>query len=423
MNWFLISLYWYFFLFFLGFVFSPLTKKIFNDFYDFGYPFAKTLAILFLSYVIFIFGIIKVFSFTQLNLIVILLLFCLFNLKINKTLKKKCPSVFFIIFEELLFLISFIFWVYVRGQEPSIHGLEKFMDFGFINSILKTKYFPPIDMWLSSTNSALVGLPINYYYFGHLTGAVLIKLTGVLPAIGYNLILATIFALAITTTFSFVFNLGYLFLKNQKKILKKYFFRLVFVGLLGSFIVNLGGNLHTIYVLTRGYPHEQPVPFWQILSFCNSLFPHLCQRFGETLNSYWYPNATRFIPFTIHEFPSYSYVVADLHGHVFDIPFVLLTLTILFLIFINKNQKPVSTNFNYFQLFSTIFIGFLTAIHYMTNAFDGPIYLLLTFFIFFIIYGLSVKFFYSLITVILFFIIFSFPCLKNLSPNCLYQIS
>ena len=49
-------------------------------------------------------------------------------------------------------------------------------------------------------------------------------------------------------------------------------------------------------------------------------------------STYWYPNATRFIPKTIHEFPSYSYVVADLHGHVYDIPFVLLSISILFII-------------------------------------------------------------------------------------------
>src|SRR5439155_25382729 len=46
-----------------------------------------------------------------------------------------------------------------------------------------------------------------------------------------------------------------------------------------------------------------------------------------------------FIPFTIHEFPSYSYVVADLHGHVFDIPFVLLTLALLVVFLVHQFDK------------------------------------------------------------------------------------
>ena len=57
---------------------------------------------------------------------------------------------------------------------------------------------------------------------------------------------------------------------------------------------------------------ENPVPFWH-LPLSIQFFP----------NMYWYPNATRFIHNTIHEFPLYSFVVSDLHGHVLDIPIVL----------------------------------------------------------------------------------------------------
>ena len=84
-------------------------------------------------------------------------------------------------------------------------------------------------------------------------------------------------------------------------------------------------------------------------------------------NNYWYPNATRFIPFTIHEFPIYSFVVSDLHGHVLDIPFVLLTIATIFTLFIGKKIKFIHL----------VFISFLLAIMYMTNAWDGLIYMLL----------------------------------------------
>lgn len=413
MTWIQTTLCWYLALLIIGIFFFPLTKKIFNRFsFDSGYPFAKTLGILLLSYFIFVFGVLEILPFNRLCLIFILCLFAIINLYIFKKYRLKLSTnfraLFPFIFEEVLFLASLIFWTYVRGQEPSIHSLEKFMDFGFINSILRTQYFPPKDIWYSP-------LPINYYYFGHLTGALLIKLTDIKASIGYNLILATIFAQGTTQVFSLIINIIKHF-NNKITRLKAFFF-----GLLGAFAVNLGGNLHTIYVFTKGYPNDAPVPFWTILS-----------KYNPT--SYWYPNATRFIPYTIHEFPSYSYVVADLHGHVFDIPFVLLTIAILFLLFTeNHKGKIFNFKFSIFNQFSNfksqisklftshyvltnIFLGFMAAIHYMTNAFDGPIYILLTMIIFFFMYGFSPVLFTNIIVLIVSFIIFSLPFSAHFTP-------
>ncbi|MCX7881193.1 MAG: DUF2298 domain-containing protein [Patescibacteria group bacterium] len=435
MSWLVISLQWYSYLFLLGLIFLPLTTKIFKKFsFDLGFPFSKTMAIIFTSYAVYFLSWLKIFSFSRQNLFFLLIIFTLINLFILKKNKKNFFSLKFsiLIIEELLFLFSFLFWVFIRGQEPSIHNLEKFMDFGFINSILRSKFFPPLDIWYAGN------YPINYYYFGHLTGAFLIKLTGIIPAVGYNLILANIFALAITQVFSLTINLLEIF-EQKLKLSKKIVF-----GLFAAFLVNLSGNLHTIYILTKGYHNENPIPFWQIFSFCNSLFPSLCQKIGETLISYWYPDATRFIPYTIHEFPSYSYVVADLHGHVFDIPFVLLTLAILliFLILskenqnsiIRQNQKSIrqlaDKNQNYnlkfkiidfiinsnFLFLSSIFLGFLIAIHYMTNAFDGPIYFLLSLITLFLIFGFSEKFFHSLLMIVFSFIVFSYPFSSHFKP-------
>lgn len=412
MEWIKITFNWYLMLFFLGVIFFPLTKKIFGKFFiDYGYPFSKTLAILFLSYAIFVFGIIKLLLFTQTSLYFLIILFIILNFIILKKNGFKTDKQWLmIIFEEIIFLAGLIFWTYIRGQEPSLRSLEKFMDFGFINSILRSKFFPPLDIWLSADPSHPNGYPINYYYFGHLSGAVLIKLSGVKSAIGYNLILATIFALSITQVFSLVINIVFNYLKTVKNFIlnELNLIKLALIGLLGAFIVNLGGNLHTIYLFTSGYPNEQPIPFWKILSNYNP-------------TKYWYPNATRFIPFTIHEFPSYSYVVADLHGHVFDIPFVLLTIAILLLMILkhsfSKQKSKVSNILNTkYLILDTIFLGFLIAVHYMTNAFDGPIYILLVTAIFFMLYQLSLPFFINIGILILSFILFSYPFSHHFEP-------
>lgn len=389
MDWIFISLQWYVYIFLIGLVFLPLTKKIFQRFsLDLGYPFAKTLSIIFVSYTVYLLGTIKILPFNRISLFLIIGIFALINMFIGSKDKKISIfnfKFFILFFEELLFLSAFFFWTFIRSQEPSIHGLEKFMDYGFINSILRSNFFPPNDIWYTP-------LPINYYYFGHLGGALLIKLTNITSSVGYNLILSTIFALGITQVFSLIINIIFQYYEKIKKI------SLIGFGIIGAYLINLGANLHTIYLFTTGYPNEQPIPFWKIFSSYNP-------------DKYWYPNATRFIPFTIHEFPSYSYVVADLHGHVFDIPFVLITFALLFLFFTSKKSSDTK-----FWIINTVFFGFLTAIHYMTNAFDGPIYLLLTSLIFYLIFRLSWKFVYSLLILFASFSIFALPFSSSFSP-------
>jgi len=296
MQWIYQTLQWYGMLLILGVVFFGITRKLFSSFFDQGYAFSKTIGILLLSYAAFLLGDLHVAPFSLVYPPCVSLHSMCYWIRCSPDYHKKIPWRI-IVFEELFFLIALFVWTYVRGQEPSIHGLEKFMDFGFMQSILRTTYFPPLDMWYAK-------LPINYYYFGHLTGAVQIRLSGLPPEVGYNLLLATIFAQSIVSTFSLITQIVFSF---GKKLKSAFIF-----GFIGTWILNLGGNLHTIYLFTSGYPADKPIPFWEILS-------------GYNPTKYWYPNATRFIPYTIHEFPSYSYVVADLHGHVFDILFVLLT--------------------------------------------------------------------------------------------------
>lgn len=395
MDWILLTSKWWLGLFFLGLVFLPLTRKIFAAFiFDQAYPIAKTLALLLLSYLLLVLGVIKVLPFTQAGiLLLVILAFSLNYFFLQPQLKKKLPLKI-IIFEEVLFVFSLFLWTFIRGQEGSIRGLEKFMDFGFINSILRADYFPPLDMWYAK-------LPINYYYFGHLSGATLIKLINIPPAVGYNLILATIFALSVTQVFSLIVNIIFIYGGQNKVVSFIARAKLIFFGLLGAFLVNLGGNLHTIYLFTKGYNTDNPQPFWQILSSWNP-------------TSYWYPNATRFIPFTIHEFPSYSYVVADLHGHVFDIPFILVTLAIIFQFFVQLTNKKKFLSKT--DLVLPCILGFLAAVHYMTNAFDGPIYLLLALIIFFAVFGLSRTFIINLLILFGSFWLFSLPFSVNFSP-------
>lgn len=346
---------WDLFLFIIGLSSIPITFRLFSDFFDSGYIFSKILGAGIISYLAFILGFFHILTFSSLNLFFITILVFLVNYSffISKgkyPLRDLWDKRKIILAEEVMFLLCLLAWSFIRATQPDIHGLEKYMDFGFINSILRSEYFPPKDMWFS-------GLPINYYYFGHLLTAVLTKLSNISSYITFNLMVATIFALSFTESFSLGVNIIY---KKSEKIKNYLGLKYILSGLLTAFLVNLAGNLHTLYTFFLPYIGASPMPFWNLV-FSPYSFP----------NSYWYPNATRFIYNTIHEFPSYSYVVSDLHGHVLDIPFVLLTLALILSIY-----KKFSSG-KLLQIFSMIILGFLLAIMYMTNTLDGAIYLAL----------------------------------------------
>lgn len=342
---------WWGIIFYIGITFFPLTIKIFPTFFDKGYIFSKILGLILVSYTLWVFSSLKILPFTTSNIILVIGLFLVINifilLKFN-LLRLIIPRIRYFLFEEIIFILGLITWSFVRGFEPSIQGLEKFMDFGFINSILKTEYFPPKDLWLPPES-------INYYYFGHLVAAVLTKLSTIDSIITYNLMVATIFALSFSATFSIGSNLFYTFLlESDSTLSKKTKTSLILIaGLLSACLVNLAGNLHTVYAFFKTYDVEKPIPFFQLPLMLNFI-------------GYWYPNATRFIIHTIHEFPLYSFVVSDLHGHVFNIPFVLLMIALFISIYIKEK----------FNLLDISLLALLIAVFLMTNVLDGPIYIL-----------------------------------------------
>lgn len=370
----LIALQWWVGIFILGIIVFPITSLLFSPFLDKGYAFTKSIGVLFLSYAMLLLGTVHLLRFSFLNLILLLLII----LSVELLLAKKYPKIIlsihmsikkswrWIIVEESLFLIVFFIWVFIRSFSPEINGLEKYMDYGFLNSILRSDFFPAKDMWFTP-------LPINYYYFGHFMTGVLTKLTLLKSEYTYNLMIATLASLTFVSSFSLATNL------YQQILQKKYFLKIFVAGILSACIVTFSGNLHTLYTFFKPYENEHPVPLWN-LTFSPATFP----------NSYWYPNATRFIYNTIHEFPIYSWTVSDLHGHVTDIPFVLTTLAYVFSLLLTFRSKTVSDKkISIFVkkhkvsieipslLFPLGILGFLLACMYMTNAWDGLIYFLL----------------------------------------------
>jgi len=254
-----------------------------------------------------------------------------------------------IIIEELLFIVFFLFLLVMKSFQPEILGLEKFMDAGFIQAYLKSPTLPAKDIWFA-------GESINYYSFGHFMGSILVQIWRLDLAWSYNLILATILAMLASSVFSLTFNLranfswGEIAGKNFAAKEKYNFSAAVWTAILASLLVTLFGNGHSL---------------WYFLANGN-------------FNDYWYPTATRFIDRTIHEFPAYSFVVSDLHAHVFSMPLVISMLMTIFLWLTElieevKRQKVLRLFAERFFVLSLV-MGMLIGSLAMTNTWDVLVY-------------------------------------------------
>jgi uncharacterized membrane protein len=384
----------------------PLTYYFFHKLWDKGYIFSKTIGLVLTTFLILVFGIFKVIPFTIVSVIGYLLFICLGGVYwlqhqgLLAEFKKSINSHWRIfVGQELMFLIILAVWSYVRGFAPDIEGLEKFMDFGFVNSALRSKFMPPLDMWFASE-------PINYYYFGHLEMAVLTKLSAIDSAITYNLAIASTCAITFVQTFSLSSSLIY-------RLFKKPVFRLVIIGaLFSAFTLTFGGNLHPLYKIGSNIIKNEGR---LILSK---------ETITKAAESYWYPDATRFIGFdpdvqdkTIHEFPVYSFVVADLHGHMNDIPNVLLFLAIIFVAFMTASA---TVKMNWHLILSS---ALLLSVAFMTNAWDfavyGMVFGIFSFFAFYKLNGFKSGFWLTLthgILTIVFWYLFTLPFSLNFTP-------
>lgn len=343
-------IWWWLVLEAIGLVFYPVTQALFKQTQEDGFFASKTIGLTLISVSSFA---ITTFFHMRLSLGLVLGV-CTIVIALACYTKqyrfKKQQGVDFAS-QALLFLCILFVAVWIRGLAPRISDLEKYMDFGLINTILRADAMPPMDMWYA-------GETVNYYYFGHFTTALLTRLTGIAPEITYNLMVSTLISLAILLV-------GGVVIIAYRAVRPKETKTSIIAGVLSSLMTCTAGSLHTvIYAI---------------------ILPKLNQwglyRPEAELKAYWFSNATRYIGYnpetndkTIHEFPLYSFIVSDLHAHYIDILFVLTYLVVLLLYYlqpVRNEQKKISIGIH------DAMLGVLLGAMLMTNAWDFPIYALL----------------------------------------------
>ena len=305
---------WYLLALVLGAVAMPLTGRLFRRFQDRGWMFSKVTAIAVSGFLTWFLVAVKIIKFTTMTCIVVTLVCAAASLILYCREQKagfECipfAHLDLVYAEELLFFAAFLLWTYFAGFHPAAYGTEKFMDYGFMEAMMRSKTLPATDLWYSQGK-------INYYYGGQYFAVFLTKLSGAKVELTYNLMRTFVAGLAFAMPFSLVHQMVTDRLGKTRSRWKKALPSVT--GILAGISVSIAGNMH--YVV-----YGQIIPFIQKLK-------------SEEVSSYWFPDATRYIGFnpdvedkTIHEFPCYSFVLGDLHAHVVDIMFVLLLLGLLY---------------------------------------------------------------------------------------------
>jgi len=332
---------------------------------------------------------------------------------------------------EVLFLVAFLAFVAVRAANPDLwhpwRGGEKPMELAYFNAVIRSTSLPPFDPWFS-------GGYLNYYYYGYFVLGGLVRLTGILPTVAFNLGVPLFFALTVTGAYSLVYNLTEGVRRTRDPMVeggagqgkeavgpepaeepemtgglpanetlepgsshtgstsaapvdvtpidvsrwRRSMWSPVGAGLLAGLFVAVIGNLDGIVQVTQGTWRKladgrafPPFDFWR-----SSRMLDFQENFDPSPLLFWVPDKVpgiRDMSSHITEFPFFTFLFADLHAHMMVIPFTLLVigLGLNLVVGLRSNSLP-------WAAVSAIALALALGSLWVINSWDYPTYLLLT---------------------------------------------
>ena len=194
--------------------------------------------------------------------------------------------------------LAFVVGVWVRFLNPEIAGTEKPMDLTLLWGAWRSSSYPPFDPWYA-------GEHINYYYLGYSIAAAMAHLTTAAPPVAYNLFLATLFALTVVGGAGAGYDLaGLLGFERLRR----------HAALLSALAIAVTGNL----IVLRAALSEA---FRGKYGFWDGIGWHASRAIQSS-------DADGLTDYTINEFPSFSFILGDLHPHVMALPFTVLSVSV-----------------------------------------------------------------------------------------------
>ena len=343
-------LFWYLAVGLLGWVVYPLLRLALPGLPDKGYPLARIAGILLLSYLVWLAGSAGI-AFSRLTISIIFAGIALTSFlaafrQRGGLLDELRQRRGYFLSVEALFLVFFIVDLLIRIGNPDLwhpwKGGEKPMDFAYFNAILKSTTFPPFDPWYA-------GGYLNYYYYGFVLMGVIVKWLGIVPAVAYNLIIPTLFALIAMGAFSIAWNLAAAVSNHGSRLGR--LIQPFWVGLAGAIGMAVLGNLGMVRMIYQGY--QRLAAPGGVTDGANGLMRLIWavqgffKAFGGSTLPYslgdWYWIPSRAIPAPgdvepITEFPFFTVLYADLHAHLFALPITLLALAFALAVILGRGR-------------------------------------------------------------------------------------
>jgi YYY domain-containing protein len=208
-----------------------------------------------------------------------------------------------------VFAAGFLFVVSLRAMNPAMSGWggEKFLHTGLLNAVLRAGALPPEHMWYA-------GEPVRYYYGLPVFNAVAALVTDTPVEYVHNLAIAGYFGTLVVAAYSLT---GWITRDRG------YSRRLG--GALGVFFVALAGNTVTVVRFALGLlPEDLAIEYGRAAFNLNrASYPGVL--FEQSRPATWGWWDTRYVvEGTLQEFPLYSFVKADMHGHTVTTGFLVL---------------------------------------------------------------------------------------------------
>ena len=290
---------------------------------------------------------------------------------------------------EALFLTAFLAFVGIRAANPDLWhpflGGEKQMEFAYFNAVIRSTSLPPFDPWFS-------GGYLNYYYWGYFVPAGLVRLTGIMPSVAFNLAIPLFFALTVTGAYSLVYNLAEgvrrsrapatpvassTARRSRPGIWTTRLVSPVGAGLLGALFVAVIGNLDGLVQVLQGawgrifrgdsFP---TFDFWR-----SSRMLDVQDRFDPSPLVFWLPDKISGVgdsSFHITEFPFFTFLFGDLHAHMMVIPFTLLVIGLGLNLVVGLRDNGKLWTFA-----ASAALALALGVLWATNSWDYPAYLIL----------------------------------------------
>ncbi|MFL5761404.1 MAG: DUF2298 domain-containing protein [Thermomicrobiales bacterium] len=317
--------FWYLALQIMALTALPLCWRVLSGLPDRGYAVAKAVGLLLVSYFAWLLPSLHVLTFGRFAVVIGVLLAAAVSLAavwpqrrlILADLRSRWREIYV---AEGIFLAAFLLFVWFRSMNPDLwqlwRGGEKPMEFAYFNAVTRSAHFPPYDPWFA-------GGYINYYYYGYVLVATVTRLTGIVPAVAFNLAVPTFFALTILGAWSFTANV----LRMMTAELKwRSWWKPLAAGLLGPLFVALLGNLDMPLLVARGEYGYPKTSSGGIVGIAAGIWSTLVHRHELPTDAFW--ASSRIIDGTVNEFPYWTFLFSDLHPHLMAIPFAITALII-----------------------------------------------------------------------------------------------